>query len=464
VKTSRPLNPAELPIGTEVWPYRVLGLSGRGTYGTVYRAEKVGHEHEGPVALKVAKYPFDPRFEREGEVLSRMRHPNVPRLLDRGWWRGPDGQPYPFLVMEWVEGVGLYGWAEQPGRTWGQGVRVLAQVASALAATHAVEGVHRDVKGENVLVREDGSAVLVDFGSADWMGARTLTRPGEPPPGTPQYWSPESLRFQWEKRREREAHYEAGPADDVYALGMMAWRLVVGRYPEAVPAPEDLGEGDWLSHPVRLPPQALAGAGRELKGVILRMLVSEPQARGSAAEALQALERVEQKAGPKAERPLRASSEPASAVRSAWAVAVEWTRERRRALLVAAAAMVLAVGVWSVEPQLLREWGVEVAEPTPEEGDRDRGTSEVADTAVTGSESAEEGKPRQGGFSLEVPKDPRPGQLRPPCNPPRVAINGGCWRRQPDLSPPCDGDTYVWGDGCYWPVMITSRVPTSEPR
>jgi hypothetical protein len=442
-----------------------LGLSGRGTYGTVYRAEKIGHEHEGPVALKVAKYPLDPRFEREGALLSRLRHPNVPKLLDRGWWRGPDGRLYPFLVMEWVEGVALYGWAEQPGRTWGQGVRVLAQVASALAATHAVEGVHRDVKGENVLVREDGSAVLVDFGSGDLSDARTLTRPGEPPPGTPQYWSPESLRFQWEKRRDREAHYEASPADDVYALGMMAWRLVVGRYPEAVPAPEDLGEGDWLSQPVRLPPKALAGAGRELKGLILRMLSSKLQARGSATEVLQALERAEKVAGSKAERPLRASHQRASGVRSAWAVAVEWTQERRRGLLVAAAALVLAVGGWSVGPRLLREWGVDVAQPVPEEGRRDASTAELADTAVTGSESVKEGgEPRPSGFRLEVPKSPRPGQLRPPCKPPRVAINGGCWGQLIGEKPPCGDGAYEWGDGCFWPVMTTSRSPTSEPR
>src|SRR5690606_26431632 len=123
--------------GTEVGPWRVLGLSRRGAHGTVYRAERRGHEHEGPVALKVANWPLEARFEREGGLLSRVRHPSVPRLLDGGWWRGPDGEQYPFLVMEWVEGVELCEWAEQPGRTWGEGVRVLAQVASALAATHA---------------------------------------------------------------------------------------------------------------------------------------------------------------------------------------------------------------------------------------------------------------------------------------------------------------------------------------
>jgi hypothetical protein len=461
MEMSRNLNPGALPTGTEVGQWRVVSLSGRGTWGTVYRAEKIGHEHEGPVALKMAVQPLDPRYEREGELLGRMRHPSVPGLLDRGWWRGTGGTPYPFLVMPWIEGLPLYAWASQPGRTWGEAVRVLKQVASALAATHAVDGVHRDVKGENVWVREDGTAVLLDFGSGYHLEARTLTRPGEEP-GTPQYWSPESLRFQWEHRRERTAHYRAGAADDVYALGMLAWRLMAGRYPEPAPEPEDLGEGTWLSQPVLLPPQALALAGRELKALILRMLSSEPGARCSAAEVEQALEQALAKAGRKAERSLVSSPAPASSVKAAWAVALEWARERRRGLVVVAAAVLLAaLGVWRVAPSEPRE---EEAHASPGEEGKDAGTSELADTAVTEDESEGDGEWRRGGINLEVPKEPLSGQIRPPCKPPTVAINNGCWVHFAGEKPPCNDRAYEWSRGCYWPLLSTSRLPTSEPR
>jgi hypothetical protein len=74
----RNLNPAALPTGTEVGQWRVLSLSGRGTWSTVYRAERIGHEHEGPVALKMAVQPLDPRYERGGELLTRTRWSLVP--------------------------------------------------------------------------------------------------------------------------------------------------------------------------------------------------------------------------------------------------------------------------------------------------------------------------------------------------------------------------------------------------
>ena len=89
----------------------------------------------------------------------------------------------------------------------------------------------------------------------------------------------------------------------------------------------------------------------------------------------------------------------------------------------------------------------------------------LANTAVSGSESAKEGhEPKPGGFRLEVSKVPRPGQLRPPCKPPRVEINGGCWGHLIGERPPCGDGAYAWEDGCYWPVMTSSRTPTSEPR
>lgn len=461
------LEPDGLPEGTEVGGWRVGRGRGRGTYGAVYQARKVGKEEGEPVALKLAVYPMDARFEREWALLSRVKHPSVPVLLDRGWWRGPGGRRHPYVVMPWVEGVELYRWAAQPGRTWRQGVRALAQVASALAALHAEQGVHRDVKGENVLVRRDGSAVLLDFGSGNYKGARRLTRSPEPP-GTPQYWSPESLRFQWEQRHEPRARYEGGPADDVYALGMMAWRMVVGRYPEPAQEPdwENLEGSAWLEHRVLLPPEALESAGEELKALILRMLSSRPEGRDSAAQVVKGLERAERKAGREAERLLRGGKEAAPAERPVWEWVLRSVREWRRELVAAAVGVWAALMVWNVERQPpARGEGLErvVQVPRSEEG-KDAGTSELADTAISARADVEVGESRPGGVALEMPKKPLPGQRRPPCKYPAVAINSGCWGRISDAKPPCGDESYEWENGCYWPAWLTARPPTAEPR
>jgi len=467
VERNEALGPDDLLPGTVVGGWRIERGHGRGSYGAVYRARKVGPEPGEPVALKMGRYPQDARYEREWELLSRLDHPNVPQLLDRGWWRGPGGRRYPYVVMPWVEGEELYRWAAQPGRTWRQGVRALAQLASAVAALHEQEGVHRDVKGENVLVRKDGSAVLLDFGSGNYRGARRLTR-SPAPPGTPQYWSPESLRFQWEKRHEPQAHYEGGPADDVYALGMMAWRMVVGRYPGPAPEPdwEHLEGSAWWEHRVVLPPEELEAAGEELQGLILRMMASRPEGRPSAAQVEKALERAERKAGRSAKRLLRGGKEavpPKKPVRrrerrGGW----EWRRGLRAAALGLLAGMMMwnGEGAPPIRGQGLREGA---RAPRSEEG-ADAGTSELGDTAISARADVEVGEPRPGGVTLQMPKKPLPGQRQPPCKYPAVAIHGGCWGRIADAKPPCGDESYEWENGCYWPAWITSRPPTSEPK
>jgi serine/threonine protein kinase len=237
-------HPANLRPGAVVGPWRVVGWSGRGVYGTVYKAVRVGQEQADPVALKVALMPGDPRFAQEAELLRRLNHPSIPRLEDSGEWRHASGEVFPYVAMEWLEGLPLYEWARRNNPTHQQVSLQLAQLAGALAVLQAQQCVHRDVKGDNVLVRlKDGHAFLTDFGTGYYPGAATLT----PPlwfPGTPAYRSPESRQFEMQFGRDSRARYRAGPADDLYALGVTAYRLLTGRYP-GIGAPRQDEAGNW---------------------------------------------------------------------------------------------------------------------------------------------------------------------------------------------------------------------------
>jgi serine/threonine protein kinase len=151
-----PVHP--LTPGTRVGAWRVKAGQGQGAYGAVYRAVRRGWGRSGPVALKVSLLPWNWRMEREAEMLSRLSHPSIPRLLDRSGLKPASGAEYPFIVMEWVEGKPLYAWAEQHAPSGKQLCRVLAQLARALEAVHAAGAVHRDVKGGQRTCKAVGQA------------------------------------------------------------------------------------------------------------------------------------------------------------------------------------------------------------------------------------------------------------------------------------------------------------------
>ncbi|HEX8703154.1 MAG TPA: serine/threonine-protein kinase, partial [Myxococcaceae bacterium] len=264
---------------------------GQGGYGAVYRAERVGWRRSEPGALKVSLSAWNWRMEREVELLSRLSHPSIPRLLDRGGPQQPSGNEYPFFVMEWVQGPRLYAWAEQYSPSCRQLCRVLAQLARALEAVHATGAVHRDVKGDNVLLRLlDRLPVLINFGSCHFAGVERLTRQSLPPM-TPEYLSPQAVLFYLHSLRQPDGYYPPSPADDLYALGVTAYRLMMGQYPARIDTRQD-EEGIWQA--TSPDPRPLLESNPRvdplLREVIIRLLSDAPDARGTAAQVAQALE------------------------------------------------------------------------------------------------------------------------------------------------------------------------------
>ncbi len=512
------LHPALLPPGTEVGSWRVVAWAGRGVYGAVYRAVPVHSELAPPVALKLALIPEDPRFAREVELLFRMRHPSIPRLWDSGEWQHPSGARYPFVVMEWVEGVPLYDWARQSPALSEQVPRLLAQLARALQAVHARGAVHRDVKGENILVRRsDGRAVLTDFGSGRYPDAVTLTPPSMYP-GTPAYRSPESWLFELQFSRDASARYGAGPSDDLYALGVTACRLLTGKYPE-FPDPWKDERGTWRLDSV-LTPAELAAIEPRLRALILRLLSVRPEERGTAAQLAEAFEQTaaSARAQSPATRPAEAppttrpaeppSVAPAPAAPPPSCEGAETSTVPARTiapplnapeplhepsaltpgtagrvsppararswqpwLATVAASMALATWAWWLVPSKPVE--KPSAAPTVATGadQPDAGTTGLAEALASASTKSSPEFRVPEAMAEDTPPEPQEGQARPDAKGrcPRmrhVALNGGCWAVVPSDREECEANGgYIFKMKCYMPVIPAGHrhIPTSSP-
>ncbi len=215
------LRPARMRIATiEIPGYTVTDLLGEGGMGTVYAAEQDNPHRR--VAIKVLEGRSQSafiRFQNEAEIMARLDHPGIARVLEAG---EADGRP--FLVMEHVDGTTLDRYVKELGLR----ARLELFVALCEAVQHAhIKGViHRDLKPANVMVRSDGRVVVLDFGVArlavdDGSMTPTATRAGELI-GTPIYMSPEQARLRPD---------EVDARTDVYTLGVMLYELCSNELP-----------------------------------------------------------------------------------------------------------------------------------------------------------------------------------------------------------------------------------------
>jgi serine/threonine protein kinase len=471
-------------VGSTVGPWLLLERWGSGSFGIIYKAQRAGHPDAPFVAVKVARRPQDPRFPRESELLQRSPHSSIPRYEDQGVWTGPEERQYPYVVMEWVEGLTLYAWLQKQQRTSREVLQVLAQVASALASAHARGAVHRDVKGDNIRVTAEGRAVLVDWGSGWFQGAHPLTDTTAPP-GTTAYRPPEQRFFMSKFREDDEARWATKPSDDLYSLGVTFYRLVTGVY-----LPPLTEGGEPVEDRRVLPPSAMATVSAELEALILRLLSEEPQARGTAEQTAREAEMLARTVGPELDTPIlptpsaqiteegdRYSAEPSASEEfsgtdpassySDTPAPVRPTREASLFRMVAswaAAAMVggLVVGMMlkpsrppSFEPAPWVATPEEIVPFAPDAGMGEEALSSTHEVPRATVPLFAVGRP--------MPQKPLLGQRRPPCVRGETPINGGCWVGVLGEKAPCGDKMFEHEGYCYFPSFDEPRQPASDP-
>ncbi|HEY1237039.1 MAG TPA: serine/threonine-protein kinase [Solirubrobacterales bacterium] len=296
--------------------YELEDRLGHGGMATVYRARDLKLDREVAIKLLADNFAGDDevrkRFSREARLAARLDHPNVVQVFDVG-----EDEDRPFIVMEHVEGGTLEDRLNRRRRSVDrvEALRLLGQLCEGLGHAHAKKLVHRDIKPQNLLLRDsDDCLKITDFGIARAAEETTrLTRPGKVI-GTDRYMAPEQL-----------ADGKITPATDVYACGVVADELL----PES-----------------RSP---------ELREIVTRCMRDDPDERFSDASALgEALATVEGNGAVGVVRRIKSQGGPTKVLPSGGATA-DWPapkavkpHRRRLAQLGAAVALIAAIAVAAV--------------------------------------------------------------------------------------------------------------------
>jgi serine/threonine protein kinase/tetratricopeptide (TPR) repeat protein len=213
-------------IGRQVGPYEIVHEIGRGGMGTVFMGRRNDGQFQKLVAIKLLTKGGDfqaacHRFQREGQILAQLDHPNIAGILDAGI----TAEGLPYLIMDYVDGIPIDRYCAVHHLDIDERLRLFLGVCSAVQCAHQHKITHRDLKPANILVTAEGIPKLLDFGIARMLKPEVpLQSPDTatlgPQPMTPEYASPEQVRGE-----------PATPASDIYSLGVILFELLTGRRP-----------------------------------------------------------------------------------------------------------------------------------------------------------------------------------------------------------------------------------------
>jgi serine/threonine-protein kinase len=356
--------------------YRLRSRLGGGGMAAVWLADDV--ELDRRVAVKLLAADADrARFEREARAYAACAHPNVARVYDYG-----ESGDRPHIVLEYVSGGTLEDRLTEEGSLPIQEAsRIAEELAAGIAHAHARGLVHRDLKPSNIMFDDEGRTKIADFGIAQLTGASTLTETGSII-GTAAYLSPEQARGE-----------PATPASDVYAFGVILFRMLAGRLPFEASSVIEL-----VTKHAREPAPPVSSfrddVPERLEALIGRVLAKDPRERPQDGAALVAA----------------LSGLPSEAVTGI--LAAPDRRTRRRASFAALGAVVLVLSAAGFLAAILATRSPSEA-PTPARA----GTVEPRQTGtLPGREPAQE-PATSGATSPSVPTSP-PATRLPPVLPP----------------------------------------------
>ena len=264
--------------GLQLGAYEIIREIGRGGMGAVYLARRADEAFEKEVAIKLLKRGTDTdevlrRFQAERQILARLEHPNIARLLDAG----TTGDGLPFFVMEHVEGVPITEFCRERKLNTRERIELILPVCSAVQFAHQNLVVHRDVKPRNILVAAEGVPKLLDFGIAKLLADGAASVQVTVQGGqrlTPGYASPEQVRGD-----------AITTASDVYSLGALLYELLAGspphRFETQNPSPTELFRVIVEREPPRVSAIAI-----DLDTILRKALSKEPARRYATASEL----------------------------------------------------------------------------------------------------------------------------------------------------------------------------------